>query len=80
MEDLGIEKTETKSENKDLGATGTYPDGMLSSNDEGGLQFGATILHGRIVLDFGKPVHSVGFTKDEAVNLANYLFEKARSL
>ena len=80
MEETGMKKTETKSDEKSLGATGQYPDGMIASNDEGGLQFGITVMHERIVIDFGKPIHSIGFTKDEAVNLANYLFEKARTL
>lgn len=80
MDAIGLHKSETKSEVKDLGPTGQYPDGKIASNDEGGLAFAGSILHGRIILDFGKPVHSIGFTKEEAIDLANYLYEKARLL
>jgi len=80
MEDLGLQKQETKSPIDELGPLGTFPDGKIASNDEGAIAIGITTLHGRIVIDFGKPIHCIGFSKDEAVNLANLLFERARTL
>lgn len=64
----------------ELGPTGHFPDGKLADNDEGGIQFGITTIGGRVVIDFGKPIRTIGLTRDESVRLANYLFEKARTL
>lgn len=73
-------KNELDEQGIELGATGTYPDGKIASNDEGALAIGIAIVNERIIIDFGKPVHTIGFTKVEAVALANYLFDKARTL
>lgn len=53
-----------------LGATGKFPDGQLSDADEGELQFSIGELDGRVVLNFGKPVQSCGFTLAQAREVA----------
>lgn len=64
----------------ELGPTGHFPDGKIADNDEGGVNFGITAIGGRLIIDFGNPIRTIGFTRGEAVNLANYLFDKARTL
>ena len=63
---------------QEIGPTGDHPDGKLGPHDEGGLVFGVTVFQGRVVLDFGKPVRSVGFTQDDAIKLAETLKERAK--
>ncbi len=40
---------------------------------------GITNFNGRVVIDFGKPVRSVGFTRADALNLAKTLIERAKA-
>lgn len=60
-----------------LGPTGDFPDGKLVPHDEGGLIFGVTIFNGCVVLDFGKPIRSIGFTREDALQLAEILQRRA---
>ena len=61
-----------------LGPTGDYPAGRLVAQDEGGLMFGVTRFNGRVVLDFGKPIRSIGFTRNDALELAKVLKAHAK--
>jgi len=63
-----------------FGPTGKFPDGKLTENDEGGIQFGVTVHEGRILLDFGKPIQSIGFTAEEAKILGQILLDRARQI
>jgi hypothetical protein len=63
-----------------LGATGNFPDGKLTEHDEGEIKIGITTKDGKVVIDFGKPVHWIGFTKEQAVRIATSLLSKAESL
>ena len=65
---------------KQFGPTKTYPNGRVSLQDEGGLIFGITSFNGRVVIDFGKPIHSIGFTKSDALELARVLSDRASTL
>ncbi len=62
-----------------VGATGQFPDGKLAPHDEGEIFFAVGIKDGRVILDFGKPVHSLGMTPHQAVAIAEMLVSKARS-
>lgn len=62
------------------GATGRFPDGKLDPMDEGELQFRIGSIDGRLVIDFGKPIHSIGFTKDEALNIGQAIIDRALKL
>ena len=62
----------------ELGATGTHPEGKLTKNDEGGIQFAIGVKDGKVVLDFGKPVAWVGMNPGDALELAKSLIDKAR--
>lgn len=61
-----------------LGPTGEYTNGKLSPDDEGGLMVGITNFNGRVVLDFGKPVQSIGLTRPEALQLAKTIADRAK--
>ena len=62
-----------------LGPTGQFPAGRLVAQDEGGLIFGVSRFNGRVIIDFGKPVRSIGFTKTDALNLAETLIAHANA-
>lgn len=61
----------------DLGATGNFPDGKLNENDEGEIMVGITSAEDRVILNFGKPVHWIGFTKEQAKQISFSLQHKA---
>lgn len=62
-----------------LGATGEYPDGRYGDRDEGEIRFAvaADVRDRKVLVDFGKPVHSLGLTPHQAVELAEMLHKKA---
>lgn len=60
-----------------FGATDRYPLGHVSPDDEGELRFGIAVQSGRVLIDFGKPVHSLGLDADQAEGLALVLQRRA---
>lgn len=62
-----------------LGATGNFPDGKIIEQDEGEIMIGITEVEGRVVINFGKPVHWVGLTKQQAVEIAQSLILHSKS-
>lgn len=60
-----------------FGATGKFPEGKLSDNDEGEIRFGVTNYRGKVLIDFGKPVQSIGFTPAQARQIAATLLKHA---
>ena len=52
-----------------LGATGKFPEGKLTSDDEGEIAFGVTHYKGKIVFNFGKSVMSLGMSIQQARQL-----------
>jgi len=65
-----------------LGATGQYPHGQYNAHDEGEIRFAvaADTRAQRVLVDFGKPVHSLGLTGEQASELADLLHTKALEL
>lgn len=65
--------------NSPLGATGLFPEGRYGDHDEGEIRFAiaADPQEGKVLIDFGKPVHSLGMTIDQAVELADAIQKKA---
>lgn len=64
-----------------LGATGNFPDGKISPNDKGEIQFAIAGDRERqlVHVDFGeKPIAFLSMTPAEAVGLAQVLIQKAR--
>ena len=62
-----------------LGATGRFPQGKLCNEDEGEIKIGITcdISTATVMIAFGKPVEMIGFTADQAVDLANLILARA---
>jgi hypothetical protein len=63
-----------------LGPTGDFPEGKLTPNDEGGIQFAVGVVEGKIVLNFNSPVAWVGMMPDQALLLGQTLIKNARKL
>lgn len=61
------------------GALGAFPEGKLSPNDEGAVRFGFGIIDGKVTVDFGTPVRSVGLTPQQACDFAGDLVKLARA-
>lgn len=61
------------------GATGKFPLGKVSDDDEGALKIGVVYdeLNGIVRLDFGKPTAWIGMPPEQAVDLAKLLMRHA---
>lgn len=55
-----------------------YPEGKLTDEDEGALEIRVTELENRVVIDFGKKTHWIGFTKPQAIEFANTILNYAQ--
>jgi len=62
-----------------LGATGKFPEGKLNENDEGEIKIGVTSMDGKVVIEFGKSVQWIGFTPEQARQIAYSLQRNALS-
>lgn len=62
------------------GALGDFPEGMLTKTDEGAIQFAIGEKDGKVVIDFGTPVHWFGMTPQQAAELASTLLKRAREV
>ena len=60
------------------GALGDFPDGQLTSRDEGAIQFAIGDTDGKVVIDFGTPVAWLGMSPQQAADFAAALLERAR--
>ena len=65
-----------------LGATGDYPEGKISEEDEGGLRMaiGADLENNIVSVDFGKAIWWIGLGKEDALELAGNLQKQAAYL
>ena len=68
---------EAEAERLGLGPTGRFPQGKLSSHDEGELCFAVAVYEGKVVVNFGTPITSLGLDIEDARNLADLLRYKA---
>jgi len=62
------------------GALGDFPHGQLTKADEGSIQFAIGAKDGKVVIDFGTPVHWLGMTPQDAADMASILLKKAREV
>jgi hypothetical protein len=62
------------------GALGEFPEGKLTEADEGAIQFAIGEKDGKVVIDFGTPVHWLGMTSQQAAEFASILFKRAREV
>jgi len=58
---------------------GEYPNGKLNTKDEGALAVMLGHENGRVVMRFPKPVAWIGFTPEQALDIASTLIKHARS-
>lgn len=65
-----------------LGATGRFPMGKLTAEDEGEIKFAlaADPKTKTIILDFGKPVAWLGLPREDARKMANLILERVKEL
>jgi hypothetical protein len=63
--------------NRFFGPTGKFPQGKLTPEDEGEIQIAITDYNGKVVMDFGKPITWIGFTPDQAGEIADNLLRHA---
>lgn len=64
----------------ELGATGKFPRGKITENDEGELKIAIGVKDNTIIVDFGKQVCWLGLDKQSALELANILIKHANSM
>lgn len=57
---------------------GEFPDGKLNQNDEGALAVMVGNENGKVVIRFPKPVAWIGFTPEQAIDIAQTLITHAR--
>lgn len=60
------------------GATGFFPDGKLAPHDEGEIAFVVGTRAGKVVIEFGKEIASLGMTAQQAVEMAESLLKYAK--
>lgn len=60
-----------------VGATGRFPQGRLTKDDEGELRIAVAVNGSKIIVHFGKPVAWIGLDADLARSLGRILIEKA---
>lgn len=65
----------------EAGATGRFPEGKLTPNDEGELAVAVGIQDEKVIIDFGPtPVQWVAFGPEIARQLANVLVDRAETI
>lgn len=62
----------------ELGATGLFPEGKLTGEDEGEIKFAIANAKGKVLLDFGTPVVWMGLLPDQADAIARTLVKHAK--
>lgn len=60
------------------GALGDFPEGQITKQDEGAIQFAVGEKDGKVVIDFGTSVHWLGMTPQQAADLASTILKRAR--
>jgi len=72
------ERLDEAAEQQGFGATGEHPDGKLAEHDEGEIRFGVTDAEGKVIINFGKSVRSMGMSPEQAKQLGGTLINRAR--
>lgn len=63
-----------------LGATGNFPNGKLTKNDEGEIRIAIGTKDNCVVMDFGNPTAWIGFQPDQAREIGRLLIQKANGI
>lgn len=75
-----LEENENRINKLRLGSTGLFPEGKLNEDDEGEIAIAIMIINNKIIIDFGKQIHWIGFTKEQAEQIGYSLIKKASKL
>jgi hypothetical protein len=59
---------------------GEYPNGRLNEDDAGALAVSIGHENGAVVMRYPKPVAWIGFTPEQAIDIANTLIKHAREV
>jgi hypothetical protein len=73
--DVLSDKMQETAQQLGLGATQRFTHGRLNETDEGELQLAIGEENGRVVMNFGKPVAWIGFTPEQAMEIALSLMQ-----
>lgn len=60
-----------------LGPTKKFPEGKLNDKDEGEIKIAIGISNGKVVINFGSPVAWIGFSAQQARQIAESLRQKS---
>ena len=60
------------------GPTGLFPEGKAALHDEGEIAIAVGGHSGKVFIEFGKEISSLGMTPQQAMSLANLLIKQAR--
>ena len=66
--------------NERLGPTGRFPGGKLTDNDGGEIQFAVTVMKGKIVVNFGIPIETLGMSPKQARGFAQSVLRCANNI
>ena len=62
------------------GATGRFPEGKIAAHDEGEIAFAVGHSNGKVLIEFGKEISSLGMNAKQAVEMAESLLAHARAV
>lgn len=66
--------------NEELGATGQFPDGKMSNDDEGEIKFAIAHSSEQVVVNLGKPVAWLAMSPQQAMDVADVLRNHAEQI
>lgn len=76
-QDFTDQNLETLRQALDPDQVAQFPDDKIAVNDQGKARFGVSVLNGRVVLAFDKPVSAIGFSVKAARSLGQQLAQRA---
>ena len=74
LKNVEFDDSKIKEQLKKFEKPRTYPDGRLGAMDDGELAIAITEKNGRVLIHFGKPIEWIGFTPEQAVEIAQSLW------
>ncbi len=77
MSHSGIDPEQIKAFQRVL--QGEFPEGRLNPTDEGAVAVGVGHQNGKVVMQFPKSLNWIGFTPEQAIEIAETLVEHARA-
>jgi len=67
-------------ESMGLGATKQFPQGKIHSTDEGEIRMAIATKDDKVIIHFGTPTAWIGMGKEQAIQLAKTIIEKAEEI